>query len=62
MARRYPTETRRVWSLRIPSVIVKYLISVLQNGIDDSDLPSSVRDVGARIRAHERGAECTVSH
>jgi hypothetical protein len=35
------------------SVIVEDLVRVLQYGVDDTDLPSCVRDVGTCVRTHQ---------
>lgn len=35
------------------SVIVEDLVRVLQYGVNDTDLPSGVRDVGTCVRAHQ---------
>ena len=45
------------------SVFVKYLQRILQNAVDDPNLPSGVCDIGNRIGHHEgrREADCQVA-
>jgi hypothetical protein len=39
------------------SVIIKDLVGVIKDGVDDADLPAGVLDVGTGVGAHERGPE-----
>jgi hypothetical protein len=38
-------------------VLIENLVRVLQNGVNDPNLPAGVGDGGAGVGAHERGAK-----
>lgn len=43
--------------IRYRSVVVKDLVGVVQDGIDDADLPASVLDIRAGVGAHQGRSE-----